>query len=109
MAQGPRVQAAREKVLKHLTLTIIVARFVPGTRIPINVACGVFHAPFLKYISLIMFTGAIYIGLTYALFRALGQVVGEEVRANLPFIVLPIVIAVIFLILWRSRQQQPAA
>lgn len=109
MAQGPRVQAAREKVLKHLALTIIVARFVPGTRIPINVACGVFHAPFLKYISLIMFTGAIYIGLTYALFRALGEVVGEEVRANLPFIVLPIVIAVIFLILWRSRQQQPAA
>lgn len=107
MAQGPRVQAAREKVLKHLAITIVVARFVPGTRIPLNVACGVFHAPFFKYLALIMFSGAIYIGLTYALFRALGEVVGEEVRAALPFIVIPIVIAVIALVLWRSRQQQP--
>lgn len=107
MAQGPRVQAARDRVLRHLAITIVVARFVPGTRIPLNVACGVFHAPFFKYLALIMFSGAIYIGITYALFRALGEVVGEEVRAALPFIVIPIVIAVIALVLWRSRQQQP--
>lgn len=109
MAQGPRVQAAKDRVLRHLAVTIIVARFVPGTRIPLNVACGVFHAPFPKYIALIMFSGAIYIGLTYALFVMLGEIVGEQVRESLPFIVLPIVIAVIVLVLWRSRQQQPQA
>lgn len=108
MAAGPRVTAARENVLKRLAITIVVARFVPGTRIPLNVACGLFHAPFFKYISLIMFSGAIYIGLTYGLFLALGEIVGEQIRGMLPFIIVPIVLVMIGIVLWKNRRRKPA-
>lgn len=38
----PRVQSAREKVLRRLGVTLLLARFVPGARVPLYVACGVF-------------------------------------------------------------------
>ncbi len=107
MTNGRRVRAAKEQVLKRLATTIIIARFVPGTRIPLNIACGLFHVPFAKYLALIMFSGALYIGLTYSLFMALGEIVGEQVRAYLPFIIVPIVLVMVIFMVWRSRRVQP--
>lgn len=105
MVESPRVRAAKEQVLKRLATTIIVARFVPGTRIPLNVACGLFHVPFAKYLALIMFSGAVYIGITYALFSILGDIVGEQVRSFLPFIIIPIVLVMVGYFVWRNRRQ----
>jgi membrane protein DedA with SNARE-associated domain len=95
LADDPRVAAAKEGVLGRLGLTLLAARFVPGTRIPLYVACGLFQAPFAKFLPLIVMTGALYLGLTFAAFAALGEVVGEQMRATAAPVVVGVVILVV--------------
>ena len=72
-AKNPIVGALKEGVLKRLGLALLGARFTPGTRIPLYLACGVFRAPFRRFLALIALTGALYLGLTFALFAVLGH------------------------------------
>ncbi len=104
-AADPRVQTARERVLKRLGVTLLVARFVPGTRMPLYFACGVFKAPFVKFFTLMVATGALYIALAFALFATLGRVVGEQVRAYAPFIVIALVAALLGVSWLRARRK----
>src|SRR5262249_35329341 len=65
MTQRPDVLAARERVLRRLALTLIIARFVPGTRIPLFIAAGLFHAPFPRVAVFIVATAALYAALMF--------------------------------------------
>lgn len=94
-AAGPRVSAARDQVVARLGMALIAARFVPGTRIPLYVACGLFGAPFAKFLPLIMLSAALYLGLASAIFVTLGAALGDQVRAAMPFVVVPLVIVVV--------------
>lgn len=94
-AQRPDVAAAREKVLERLGMTLLVARFVPGTRIPLYLASGVFKAPFVRFALYVIATGILYAGLMFGLFHALGAAVGEQARQALPWAALSIVALVI--------------
>lgn len=93
-AQRPEVLAARERVLKHLGLTLVIARFLPGTRIPLFVASGLFHAPLGRVAAFVIGTAFVYAGVIFAVFQALGAAMGEQARRTLPFIALGIVIVV---------------
>jgi len=104
----PRVQGARERVLRRLALTLLVARFVPGTRIPLYVACGVFKAPFPRFIILVALTGALYLLAMYALIRSLGAVMGEHIRHYAPFVVVVVVIVVLLAGWLRQRADKQA-
>ncbi len=86
------VLAARERVLKRLGLTLVIARFVPGTRIPLFIASGLFHAPFERVAAFIVGTAFVYAGVIFAVFHALGAAMGEEARRTLPFIALGVVV-----------------
>jgi len=101
----PRVLAAREGVLKRLGLTLLAARFVPGTRIPLYVACGVFHAPFGRFSAYVILSGALYIGLAFALLRLVGEAAGERVHAIAPFVAIGVVALVIGISAWRRRRK----
>jgi membrane protein DedA with SNARE-associated domain len=93
--RDPRVAGARDQVRRRLGLTLIAARFVPGTRIPLYVACGLFRAPFLRFLALIIFSGALYLALAFGAFALLGAVAGESVRAAAPLVVIAIVVIVV--------------
>jgi membrane protein DedA with SNARE-associated domain len=108
-AANPRVTAARDKVLKRLGITMIVARFVPGARIPLNVACGLFRVSFVRFISLIMLSAALYLGVAFAVFSALGAIVGEQVRSAIPFVVVPLVLIIVAFAWTRKPARDPAA
>lgn len=101
-----RVQSARERVLRRLGLTLLVARFVPGTRIPLYIACGVFRAPFWRFITLVAASGALYLALMYALIRSLGAVMGEHIRHYAPIVVVLIVITILAASWVRQRAQR---
>jgi membrane protein DedA with SNARE-associated domain len=101
-----RVQNARERVLRRLGLTLLVARFVPGTRIPLYIACGVFRAPFWRFIALVAASGALYLALMYAIIRSLGAVMGEHIRQYAPFVVVLVVITILVASWVRQRAQQ---
>lgn len=109
LAAKPGVTAASEQVHKRLGMALIVARFVPGTRIPLNVACGLFRVPFVKFLPLISLSAALYIGIAYGLFAALGAIVGEQVRAAIPFVVVPVVVILVGVALWRGSRRKPDA
>jgi len=94
MSARADVQAARERVLKRLGLTLVIARFVPGTRIPLFIAAGVFRAPLASAAAYIVATAFIYAGIIFAVFHALGAAMGAEARRTLPFIALGIVVLV---------------
>ncbi|MBI3437451.1 MAG: hypothetical protein HY054_02140 [Proteobacteria bacterium] len=94
MTQRPDVLAARERVLRRLGLTLIIARFVPGTRIPLFVASGLFHAPFARVATYVIATAFLYAGVIFAAFHALGAALGEQARRTLPFVALGIVVVV---------------
>ncbi len=94
MSQRSDVLAARERVLKRLGLTLVIARFVPGTRIPLFIASGLFRAPLASVAAYVVATAFIYAGVIFAVFHALGAAMGEEARRTLPFVALGIVVLV---------------
>lgn len=94
-AERPDVLAAREKVLKRLGVTLLIARFVPGTRIPLYLAAGVFKAPFGRFAFFVISSGLLYCGIVFAAFHALGAVIGEQARAMMPWIAMSVVFLVL--------------
>lgn len=103
-AMHPKVEAARAQVLGNLWVALLTARFVPGTRIPLYVACGYFKAPFWRYLVMIAATGLLYLTIAFAAIAALGAAVGE----HLP-IVLGVIVGVLVLGLigyyWLKRRR----
>ncbi|MEQ1492928.1 MAG: VTT domain-containing protein [Terricaulis sp.] len=91
----PKVAALKEGVLKRLGLALLGARFIPGTRIPLYLACGVFRAPFRRFLPLIALTGALYLGLTFAIFAALGNILGEQFQRLMPLVVVAVIAIII--------------
>jgi membrane protein DedA with SNARE-associated domain len=94
MSQRADVLAARERVLKRLALTLVIARFVPGTRIPLFIASGLFRAPFGRVAAYVIGTAFLYAGVIFAVFHALGAAMGEEARRTLPYVALGMVVLV---------------
>jgi membrane protein DedA with SNARE-associated domain len=109
MTQRTDVLAARERVLKRLGMTLVIARFVPGTRIPLFVASGLFHAPFGRVAAYVIGTAFIYAGIIFAIFHALGAPMGEQARRTLPFAALGIVVLVMTIQIIRSALARRAA
>ncbi len=95
LASDPRVIAARERVVNRLGVALMIARFVPGTRIPLYVACGLFKAPFPRFLIIIIFSGALYLAVAFIVFATLGAALGEQVRTALPVVVVVVILGVL--------------
>ena len=91
----PRVEAARQRVLARLGLALMTARFVPGTRIPLYLACGVFQAPFARFFAYMASSAALYVGLAFALTIGAGAVLGDRMRVFAPFVAIAIAASVL--------------
>jgi membrane protein DedA with SNARE-associated domain len=88
----------------------MAVRFVPGTRIPFYVACGFFAAPFWKFTLFLVVSGLAYVGVAFALFHAIGEAAGEQVRGWLPLIALGLVALALAWQGWTAwRRRRPAA
>ena len=85
-AEGPRVLKAKDSIVHNLGKSIMIARFVPGTRIPLYIAAGFFQASFIKFTAFIFISALIYIGIAFGLFNLLGEVAGEEAKKYLPIV-----------------------
>lgn len=79
-AEKPGVQAARDRVVNSLMTSLFIVRFVPGTRVPFYLACGLFKAPFLPFTLGVLASGALYLGAAFALLHLLGAVAGASAR-----------------------------
>lgn len=94
-AESPKILKAKDSIVHNLGKSIMIARFIPGTRIPLYIASGFFKASFLKFAMFIFLSALIYIGVAFALFNALGEVAGEEAKKYLPVVAIMGFIALI--------------
>jgi len=107
-AEKPAVAKARDGVLNRLGLTLLVARFVPGTRIPLYVASGVFQAPVIKFTAYVVATGVLYAGLAFALFHLLGKAAGDYAPQAAIIAALLVVVIVVSIVVVQSRRSKLA-
>ncbi len=108
-AADPRIAGARDKVVNRAGVALLVARFVPGTRIPLYIACGLFNVPFWRFFLFVTTSAALYVGLAFAAFAALGMAMGEKVRTVAPFVAIGFV-ALALLVAWlRNRRRYRGA
>lgn len=95
MAERPAVLAARDRVHNHLVTTLLIARFVVGTRIPLFIAAGLFKAPFKRAAAIISISAFVYAAIVFSVFHALGRILGERAERTMPFVALGIVALVL--------------
>jgi len=105
VADKPGVAAARDKVVNHLALAMLTARFVPGTRIPLYVASGFFKAPFLLFFLYMAASAALYVGIVFTAFHIVGAMAGPILAAYLPVIAVVGVATALAVLLWRGRRR----
>lgn len=104
-AENPRILKAKDSIVHNLGKSIMIARFVPGTRIPLYIAAGFFQASFLKFSGFIFLSALIYIGVAFGLFSLLGEVAGEEAKKYLPIVA---IVGFVFLFIFK-RLRRPSA
>ena len=104
LAAKPSVIAARTTVVRRLGVALLIARFVPGTRIPLYVAAGFARAPFAKFAAFVAASALLYIALAYGIARALGAAMVAQAHSQAIWILAAIaVVAVTIFVLSRRR------
>ncbi|MEM8936217.1 MAG: VTT domain-containing protein [Pseudomonadota bacterium] len=106
MAEKPGVSRAGELVRKEFVQTMLMARFVPGTRIPTYVACGFFKANYIKYLVILFCTAVLYVAIVFGLFHAIGAVAGEQAKYWLPAIAIG-GLSCYVIYRWFTRERKP--
>lgn len=94
-AKKKQVADVKDKVLSYPLTTLLTARFVPLTRIPIYVACGFFGVSYLKFCFYIALTAVLYVIVIFTAFHALGSLLGERVMWVVPLAAIFILACVI--------------
>ncbi len=84
LSKKDKVLSLKGKVEDYPFTTLMSARFIPLTRIPIYVACGFFKVNYLKFCLFIAFTAALYISIFFSAFHALGALMAEQLKWVLP-------------------------
>jgi len=60
-AEKQHVTDFKDKVKRHLGVTLLTVRFVPLARVPTYVACGFFHVSYLRYLFWISISALLYV------------------------------------------------
>jgi membrane protein DedA with SNARE-associated domain len=76
-SDGTTITRLREKIVAHPGKTLLVARFVPGTRIPAYIAAGFFGVPFGLFAFWIIASALAYTGVALALVIWVGTIAGQ--------------------------------
>ena len=105
-AEKPGVQSAQQQVIERLGVSLITARFVPGTRVPLYIACGFFKAPFLKVSFFVITSAFVYCAIAFTLFHQLGDMAGDQIHKYAPVVAISIVFCVISYLLIRARMRR---
>jgi membrane protein DedA with SNARE-associated domain len=78
MATKPTVSKVGSRIVAHPGKTLMLARFIPGTRIPAYLASGFFGVPFGRFAFWIVVSGLAYVAAAWVLLSTVGIVAGEK-------------------------------
>jgi membrane protein DedA with SNARE-associated domain len=71
------VVAIGSKIVEHPGKTLLIARFIPGTRVAAYIAAGFFGVPFSVFAFWIVVSGLAYVALAIGLLASVGAVAGK--------------------------------
>ena len=77
-SEKPGVAQVRAKIVANPGKTLMIARFVPGTRIPAYIAAGFFGVPFGLFARWIVVSALAYTFVAWVLIATVGTVAGEK-------------------------------
>ena len=103
-AQKPAVEKAQNLVANRLGVSMIGARFVPGTRIPFYVAAGFFNASWWSFAAWGVLSVIIYVGSMFAVFHMVGAVAGEAAALWLPVVAIVALLGYVAIQKLRARK-----
>lgn len=78
VSEKPGVAQVRSKIIENPGKTLLIARFVPGTRIPAYIAAGFFGVPFARFAMWIVVSAVAYTCVAWGLIATIGTVAGEK-------------------------------
>ena len=102
-AEKRSVAKAEALVVKRLGATLMTARFVPGTRIPLYIASGYFKASWPRFAFWVSMSAITYVAVIFALFHAIGAVAGEQAKLWLPAVAVGLLALVLLTVYVRQR------
>lgn len=105
-AEKKHVSNLREKVLSYPLIALLIARFIPGTRIPTYVAFGYFKIGYLKFCVFVAMTALLYISIVFGIAFALGELFEGE----LAWWIMPLIgiVYISVLIIWTVLRNRRA-
>jgi membrane protein DedA with SNARE-associated domain len=77
-SEKPAIAQVRAKIVANPGKTLLIARFVPSTRIPAYIAAGFFGVPFGLFAAWIVISALAYTFVAWALIVSVGTVAGEK-------------------------------
>jgi membrane protein DedA with SNARE-associated domain len=108
-AEKRHIAALRDKIAGRLGVTLMFARFIPGTRIPAYIAAGFFGAPFAPFVGYLMISAAAYLGLAFAIVAIAGEAAGEDAAHVVPFVAIGLLLCILGVSWLRSRMKPSQA
>jgi membrane protein DedA with SNARE-associated domain len=97
MANKASVKAIGSKIAAHPGKTLLLARFIPGTRIPAYVAAGFFSVGFGRFAFWIVASALAYVGVAWLVLRTVGEVAGKTGQL---YVAIGLVLALICYAIW---------
>jgi membrane protein DedA with SNARE-associated domain len=77
LANKPTVTAIASKIISHPGKTLMLARFIPGTRIPAYIAAGFFGVQFARFTVWIVVSAGAYVAVAWLILSTIGEVAGK--------------------------------
>jgi membrane protein DedA with SNARE-associated domain len=107
-SEKPGVVQVRAKIVANPGKTLLVARFVPGTRIPAYIAAGFFGVPFGLFALWIVVSALAYTFVAWALIVTVGTVAGEKGQLYLAIGLISTILLFVGYKMIGSKLKQPA-
>ena len=77
IATKPAIHAIGSKIVAHPGKTLMLARFIPGTRIPAYIGAGFFGIKFGRFALWIIISALAYVSVAWAVLSTVGEVAGK--------------------------------
>lgn len=106
-SEKPGVAQIRAKIIAHPGKTLLIARFVPGTRIPAYIAAGFFRVPFGLFAAWIVVSSLAYTLVAWALIVTVGTVAGEKGQLYLAIGIISAILLFIGFKMFSARVKRP--
>jgi membrane protein DedA with SNARE-associated domain len=107
-SEKPGVAHVRAKIVANPGKTLLIARFVPGTRIPAYIAAGFFGVPFWLFATWIVISALAYTFVAWALIVSVGTVAGVKGQLYLAIGLISAILVFVTFKMISARPKRPA-